>query len=209
MAITWQLAGSPIQQWTKLATSSGLPAYSSGISVVWPSTGNSIILSDYILGNWTSYLYTGGVLAFQSSGAISGSARGIAATTNGQYVGIPTPGSSGVYIIQAEGAAWAGLGVTMPGAFPDCGAIAGIGPDTFAVGSSGQVALLTYNGTIWTSGSPIAIDQTPSAAFYDPVLGHVLWASNTGAFNSTQWLTLNYGMLTSGVWLILPAWSSG
>jgi len=200
MAIAWSLQGSPVQEWTKIATTSGLPAYSSGVSVVWPPVGNSIILSDYGLGNWTAYLYTGGALTFQTSGAITGSARGIAVTSNSQFVGIPTPGSSGVYIVESIGNTWSGIGVTVPGAFPECGAIAAIGPATFAVGSSGQVALLTYAGTTWTTGSAIPINNTPSAAYYDPTLGHVLWASNSGAFDSTQWLSLNYGLLASGVW---------
>jgi len=200
MAITWVLSTGENPKWTKQATTSGLPAYSSGISVVWTPLGNSIVLSDYELNNWTAYTYTGGALAFQTSGATAGTARGIAVTPDSQFVGIPTPGSSGVYIIKADGATWSGLGVTMPGAFPDCGAIAGIAVGTFAVGSSGQVALLTSNGTTWTSGSAIPISSTPSAAFYDSSLGHVLWASNSGAFDSTQWLALSYGLLVSGYW---------
>jgi len=201
MAVSWVIGGSiENPTWTKLATTSGLPTYSSGISAIWPPVGNTIVLSDYGLGNWTSYLYTGGTLTFQTSGAIAGAARGIAVTENSQFVGIPTPGSSGVYIIEYIGATWAGIGETMAGSFPDCMAIAGIGPTTFAVGSSGQVALMTYAGTAWTSGSAIPINSTPTAAFYDPVLAHVLWASNSGGFYSTQWSALNYGLVSSGVW---------
>ena len=200
-AQTWTLSGSPVAVWTPLATTTGLPAYSSGISAAWTPLGNQVILSDYGNQNWYVFTYTGGSLSLLTSGMTSGLSQGIAVDSSSTYAAIPRSGGSGITILQASGATWINSGVQVSGSLHGVGAVI---PQAlggyFAFGSSGLAGQLIYSGGSWATGNAISIPTNPTVGYFDSAEILSYWADSTGSLSVTQWTSQQSILSGSGTW---------
>lgn len=201
LAQTWTLIGGETPYWNPLLLNSGLPMYSSGISVAWTPVGNQIVMSDYASGTWNVFTYTGGQVMLLSSGLISGTTSGCAIDTSSMFAAIPNPASSGVSILMASGAYWEYPGVMAVGQMPECAAVLGVGSGQFAAGYSGAAALLTASsGYAWAMSDIVETGTTAQVAAYDSTFNNCYWVGPGGNMAVTQWGPASYGLVASGKW---------
>ena len=199
-AQTWLLSGSPAA-WSLLATSTGLPPYTSGISVAWAPAGNQILLSDFASGTWTAFSYTGGSLSLLTTAAIAGTARGLAISADSSYAFIPNPAGSGFSLLETSGSSWVAAGFAVSG-LPAAAAVASVSGDVFVIGSSGQGALASRISGSWVVSQPIPLPFNPAAVVWEADSNPQMawWLGTSGQAASTVWTPTSGFISASGTW---------
>jgi hypothetical protein len=198
-AKAWTLSGTPAT-WNLLASTTGLPSYSTGITAAWVPIGDQLLLSDYGSGAWMAFSYTGGVLSLLASAALSGISAGIAISTDSSYALIPTPAASGFTMLIASGVGWAVSGLIVSG-LPGAGAAVAVSGDTFAVGSSGRVDLLSLIGGNWLLQQTLSTHLQPAGAVLDRTAqNRVWWVGNSGGAVATTWTAGAASTYATGTW---------
>lgn len=194
---SYVLSGQPAA-WTLLATTTGLPTYSSGITAAWADNGNQILLSDAVLGRWAAFSYTAGVVALLSSGALAGIGPGLAISSDSAYAIIPNPPASGFSLLVASGVGWASSGFAGPtGVAPLPAAPMLVSGDAFAVAISGEATILAYNAGVWAYQQPVPLGFTATAGAFDPTTSLAYWA-NPASVAATTWAGSITGVVASG-----------